>query len=73
VPLPPFALASERSECRWPAPPGTAAHSGTVSGMSDDATPGKKPPARSVTTRPGTLILRKTKAQAVTLGWNPHS
>jgi hypothetical protein len=50
---------------------GTAAHSGIVSCMSDGATPGKKPPAPSMTTRPGTLILRKTRAQAVISGWNP--
>jgi hypothetical protein len=38
--------------------------------MSDDGTPGKKPPAPSVSARP-TLLLRKTRVQAIHSGWNP--
>jgi hypothetical protein len=36
-----------------------------------DGIPGKKPPAPSLSRRPLTLILRKTKAQALIAGWNP--
>ena len=39
--------------------------------MSDDSTPDKKPPASSVPGRAMTLLLRKTRAQAVISGWNP--
>jgi hypothetical protein len=40
--------------------------------VSDDGTPGKKPPAPSLTARPVTLLLRKTRVQAVISGWNPE-
>jgi hypothetical protein len=41
----------------------------------NDDTPGKKPPAPSVSQRPSeplTLFLRKTKAQVLIAGWNPN-
>jgi hypothetical protein len=37
-----------------------------------NGTPGKKPPAPSLRERPPTLLLRKTKAQALIAGWNPN-
>ena len=38
----------------------------------DDGTPGKKPPAPSLSARGRpTLILRKAKAQSLIEGWNP--
>ena len=38
----------------------------------NDGTPGKRPPAPSVSERGGrTLILRKTEAQSLIEGWNP--
>jgi hypothetical protein len=36
--------------------------------MSNDGTPGKKPPAASATGRQGTLLLRKTRVQAAISG-----
>jgi hypothetical protein len=37
-----------------------------------DGTPGKRPSAPSLRERPLTLLLRKTKAQALIAGWNPN-
>jgi hypothetical protein len=41
-------------------------------GKQPDDTAPKRPPAPSVSQRPLTLLLRKTKAQALISGWNPN-